>query len=247
MQCSATPNLPDSRGHVSPGRRRKLAESGPAAYGRVRVRSGPRRMASRPFGLMPASMLDQRRGVAHDWRYEPERGSARVRKRAIVRRMWVMLACALRVVGGIAAMRPPQAEPDRTSKPAAAMAAQARTTRIGIWQPPSGLQQVPSWPNGAPSMEGVLRRPQNVLRVENPKTIGGRYSEAIFDVTTPTMTVYPPMGRNIGAAIVAFPGGGFRLVVVTSSGTEICDWMVGSGAFTGKGRSPLPRTSLRSA
>ena len=78
-------------------------------------------------------------------------------------------------------------------------------------------------------MEDVPRRPENVLWVENPKTIGGRISEAVFDVTSPTMTIYPPKGRNTGVAVVVFPGGGFRSVVVTSSGTEICDWITSLG------------------
>ncbi|AQR63596.1 xylanase [Brevundimonas sp. LM2] len=43
------------------------------------------------------------------------------------------------------------------------------------------------------------------------------------------MTVYPPKGRNTGAAVVVFPGGGFRAVVITLEGTEICDWITARG------------------
>lgn len=43
------------------------------------------------------------------------------------------------------------------------------------------------------------------------------------------MTIFPPKGQNSGAAIVVFPGGGFRAVVLTKQGTEICNWMTSKG------------------
>jgi acetyl esterase/lipase len=43
------------------------------------------------------------------------------------------------------------------------------------------------------------------------------------------MTVYPPKGRNTGAAVVVFPGGGFVMLAITLEGTEICDWFASRG------------------
>jgi acetyl esterase/lipase len=43
------------------------------------------------------------------------------------------------------------------------------------------------------------------------------------------MTVFPPKGTNTGAAMIVFPGGGFRAVVLTLEGTEICDWLTSKG------------------
>jgi acetyl esterase/lipase len=43
------------------------------------------------------------------------------------------------------------------------------------------------------------------------------------------MTVFPPKGRNSGAAIVVFPGGGFQALAITIEGTEICDWLTARG------------------
>jgi len=102
-----------------------------------------------------------------------------------------------------------------------------RATRI--WQPPSGFEQIPIWPGRAPDMEGLNPTPESVLVAETPEAIGGRYSEAVFDVSVPTMTVFPAKGVNTGAAIVVFPGGGFRAVVLTVGGTEICAWLTARG------------------
>jgi acetyl esterase/lipase len=105
--------------------------------------------------------------------------------------------------------------------------ADARTVRV--WQPPAGLTQVPIWPDRAPDMQGASPVPESVLTAETPEAIGGHTSEAVFDVTRPTMTVFPPKGRNTGVAMIVFPGGGFRAVVITSEGTEICDWITSHG------------------
>jgi len=97
------------------------------------------------------------------------------------------------------------------------------------WRAPAGLEQVPIWPNGAPDMADQPRPPESVLVAETPEALSSRLSEAVFDVTEPTMTVYPPRGRNTGAAMIVFPGGGFRAVVITSEGTEICNWITAQG------------------
>ncbi len=99
----------------------------------------------------------------------------------------------------------------------------------GVWRPPSGLEQIPIWPGVAPDMEGRTQPPESVLVVETPEAIGGRYSEAVFDVAVPTMTVFPPQGESTGAAVIVFPGGGFRAVVLTVGGTEICAWLTAKG------------------
>jgi len=91
-----------------------------------------------------------------------------------------------------------------------------------LWQPPSGLTQVPIWPDGAPDMTGTAQSTENVFRVA--KTPERSYM-GVADVTTPTMTIYPPKGRNSGASMVVFPGGGFRILAMDIEGTEICDWV----------------------
>jgi acetyl esterase/lipase len=49
------------------------------------------------------------------------------------------------------------------------------------------------------------------------------------NVSNPTMTVYAPKGRNTGAAVVVFPGGGYQFLAMDLEGTEICDWLTSRG------------------
>src|SRR5438309_6550822 len=43
------------------------------------------------------------------------------------------------------------------------------------------------------------------------------------------MTVYSPTGRNTGAAVVVFPGGGYWVLYMDLEGTEVCDWLTSKG------------------
>ena len=144
-----------------------------------------------------------------------------------MQRFPVIVACVLAVVlaGSFVWTLRPAAEPLRT----AAAEPRRDVTTIGVWQPPEGLTQPPIWPDAAPDMEGFTTRPESVLTAWTPEAIDGDTSQAVFDVTVPTMTVFPPRGRNTGAAVVVFPGGGFRAVVLTIEGTEICNWVASKG------------------
>jgi len=96
----------------------------------------------------------------------------------------------------------------------------------GRWEPPSGLMQVPIWPNGAPDMTERSPAVEQVFGVE--KTPGHRYT-AVANVTTPTITVYAPKGRNTGVSMLVFPGGGFQILAMDIEGTEVCDWISAKG------------------
>ncbi len=43
------------------------------------------------------------------------------------------------------------------------------------------------------------------------------------------MTVYPPNGKNTGAAVVVLPGGGYQILAIDLEGTEVCDWLTSKG------------------
>ncbi|MFK0162688.1 alpha/beta hydrolase [Rhizobium sp. NPDC090279] len=51
----------------------------------------------------------------------------------------------------------------------------------------------------------------------------------VADVSRPTMTMYAPEGHNTGAAVVVFPGGGYKVLAMGLEGTEICDWLTSRG------------------
>lgn len=105
----------------------------------------------------------------------------------------------------------------------------ADVERVGVWQAPDGKTQLPIWPHAAPDPGETTRKPERVRTSVTPDALGGDVSQGVFDVSVPTMTVYPPKGHNTGAAVVVFPGGGFVMLAITLEGTEICDWITSRG------------------
>ena len=95
------------------------------------------------------------------------------------------------------------------------------------WQPGSGLQQMPIWPGAAPDPQPV--RGPEYAESSGKDLIGGKPVIAIHNETRPTMTVYPPKGRNTGAAVVVFPGGGYQILAMDLEGSEVCDWLTAKG------------------
>lgn len=46
------------------------------------------------------------------------------------------------------------------------------------------------------------------------------------DVSDPTITLYAaPPNDNSEAAVVVFPGGGYKILAIDLEGTEVCDWL----------------------
>jgi acetyl esterase/lipase len=87
-----------------------------------------------------------------------------------------------------------------------------------VWQPSPGHMQVPIWPGTPPDAQ--FGPPPNTETAE-PGEIG--------NVSRPTMTVYSPKGKNTGAAVVVFPGGGYSVLAIDIEGTEACDWLTSKG------------------
>lgn len=100
---------------------------------------------------------------------------------------------------------------------------------LNAWEPPSGLKQIPIWPNGAPNMHDVHRAAESTLFKTVPEVHSGREYTQVLDVSAPTMTIFPPKGKNSGVSMVVFPGGGFRILAIDLEGTEICDWVTAKG------------------
>jgi acetyl esterase/lipase len=51
----------------------------------------------------------------------------------------------------------------------------------------------------------------------------------VSNVSSPTVTVYSPKGKNAGAAVIVFPGGGYKKLAVELEGSEICEWLASIG------------------
>jgi len=59
--------------------------------------------------------------------------------------------------------------------------------------------------------------------------IAGRPVVRLGNVSTPTLTLYQPKGQNTGAAVVVFPGGGYKILAIDLEGAEVCDWLNSAG------------------
>ena len=97
------------------------------------------------------------------------------------------------------------------------------------WQPSPGHTQVPIWPATPPDARRA-EGPETAETERDPKNfIAGKPATGINNVSRPTMTVYSPTGKNTGAAVVVFPGGGYQMLAIDLEGTEVCDWLVPRG------------------
>ena len=87
-----------------------------------------------------------------------------------------------------------------------------------VWQPSAGHIQIPIWPGAVP----------DAIQLNGPETVnlpGG----GIENVSVPTITVYSPKKNSTGAAVIVFPGGGYKILAMTLEGSEVCDWLTAKG------------------
>jgi acetyl esterase/lipase len=97
-----------------------------------------------------------------------------------------------------------------------------------VWRPADGHTQMPLWP-GTPPDARPVPGPETVALRTDPLVAGRPWSSAT-NITRPTLTLYGPKGKNNGAAVVVFPGGGFEVLAMDLEGTEACDWVTSIGA-----------------
>jgi len=102
----------------------------------------------------------------------------------------------------------------------------AQTTTV--WQPSPGHTQVPIWPGAAPDAQPVAGPEVATTRAKD-HFVGGRPWTYISNVSLPTITVYSPIRKNTGAAVIVFPGGGYQILAIDLEGTEVCDWLTSKG------------------
>jgi acetyl esterase/lipase len=90
-------------------------------------------------------------------------------------------------------------------------------TEIGLW--PDDLEIA------RPPVTGEERS----FATDPDELVAGRTWTVLENVTRPMMTVYPAQGENSRAAVVVFPGGGYRILAIDLEGTEVCDWLTQRG------------------
>jgi acetyl esterase/lipase len=102
----------------------------------------------------------------------------------------------------------------------------APSSQRRAWQPSPGHSQIPIWPEPA-GRAGA--GPDAETTKTMPTLVAGRPWVEVGHVSRPTMTVYSPAGKNTGAAVVVFPGGGYQILAIDLEGTEVCDWLTSIG------------------
>jgi acetyl esterase/lipase len=102
------------------------------------------------------------------------------------------------------------------------------SAQVPSWQPSLGHTQMPIWPGAAPDAQ-PFTGPEIFGNTGSAELVGGRSWAYIDNVSRPTLTVYSPKGRNTGAAVVVFPGGGYQTLAIDLEGTEVCDWLISKG------------------
>jgi acetyl esterase/lipase len=96
------------------------------------------------------------------------------------------------------------------------------------WKPAPGHTTLTLWPNGAPDPVPTTG-PEALTFTPPDKPIANRPVGLLHNVSVPTITLYAPKGKNTGAAIVVFPGGGYNILAIDLEGTEVCDWLTSAG------------------
>ncbi|MGH8216301.1 MAG: alpha/beta hydrolase [Rhodanobacteraceae bacterium] len=98
--------------------------------------------------------------------------------------------------------------------------------KLVAWQPSAGHRQLPIWPGTPPDAQPM---PGPETEAVQDHLVAGRPWTAVTNVSQPTMTIYSPKGKNTGAAVVVFPGGGFMVLAIDLEGTEVCHWLTSIG------------------
>jgi len=109
-----------------------------------------------------------------------------------------------------------------------ALTGAAFSAQSPVWQPTAGHTQIPIWPAAAPDAQPPAA-PESVETTGKESLVAGLPWTSISNVSQPTMTVYSPTGKNTGAAVVVFPGGGYEILAIDLEGTEVCEWLTSRG------------------
>ena len=83
------------------------------------------------------------------------------------------------------------------------------------------------WPDAVPDAQAAAGPERRT--VDEKDLVAGKPYAYIENVSRPTMTRYRPKGKNTGAALLVFPGGGYEGLAIDLEGTEVCDWATAKG------------------
>jgi acetyl esterase/lipase len=93
------------------------------------------------------------------------------------------------------------------------------------WPPAPTHLTLPIWPGTVPD---ALPNPPAETQTTSG-SVAGKTATFVTNVSMPTLTLYSPKGKNTGAAVVVFPGGGYNVLAIDYEGAEVCDWLNSMG------------------
>jgi acetyl esterase/lipase len=96
------------------------------------------------------------------------------------------------------------------------------------WPPTPDHTTLPLWPGAVPGAQ-PNPNPEGDTTTAKDRLIAGRPVIRLGNVSTPTLTLYPPKGKNTGVGVVVFPGGSYKILAIDLEGTEVCDWLNAEG------------------
>lgn len=97
------------------------------------------------------------------------------------------------------------------------------------WHPSAGATEIPLWPSNSMIARPDVKGPERIDVYRGPKAPLGIPTTTVFDVTRPTVSIFPAKGANTGVAVLVFPGGGYQVLAIDLEGTEVCDWLTPRG------------------
>ena len=89
-------------------------------------------------------------------------------------------------------------------------------------------RSIPVWPNAVPGASPQSEPEQDTTKASD-NLVGGKRLIRLGNVSIPTLTLYEPAGKNTGAAVVVFPGGGYNILALDLEGSEVCAWLNSNG------------------
>jgi acetyl esterase/lipase len=116
------------------------------------------------------------------------------------------------------------------------------------WPVGTGHTVLTLWPKGAPG-PNTTTGPEKDTSTATSDLIAGKPLVRLGNVSVPTLTVFAPKGKNTGAAVVVFPGGGYNILAMDLEGTEVCDWLTMRGItcailkYRVPGTGPYPKSA----
>ncbi len=93
------------------------------------------------------------------------------------------------------------------------------------WAPAPGHTTIDLWPSTPPDATAIPGPEVDTTGPGNDNLIAGKPLIRLGNVSKPTLTLYAAKAPASGAAVVVFPGGGYRILAIDLEGTEVCSWL----------------------